>query len=111
MFTRNEPAGQAVQTPPCLVQNEQVQARAGISDGSGTQLSENDMLPQWHFPEISTELPRLSSLRLDRCYGRRLGAHQRSIAAQSAARNAARSKVRLENLSAISGGAACGHSA
>lgn len=40
--------------PPCFVQNEHVQARAGISSGSGSQASENAMLPQWHLPRIST---------------------------------------------------------
>jgi hypothetical protein len=44
--TLSEPVGQAVHTPPCFVQKEQVQARAGIRDGSGSQFSENPMLPQ-----------------------------------------------------------------
>jgi hypothetical protein len=44
--TFSEPAGHDVQTPPCLVQNEQVQARAGISSGSGCQSSANEMFPQ-----------------------------------------------------------------
>jgi hypothetical protein len=38
-----------------LVQKEQVQARAGISAGSGTQFSLNEMFPQWQLPEMSTE--------------------------------------------------------
>ena len=54
-LTLSEPVGQEVQTPPCFLQNEQVQARAGISDGSGSQLSANEMFPQWHLPEISME--------------------------------------------------------
>ena len=54
-FTLSKPVGQDVQTPPCFVQNEQVQARAGISDGSGSHLSANEMFPQWHLPEISME--------------------------------------------------------
>jgi hypothetical protein len=45
--TRDAP-GLDVQTPPCLVQNEQVQARAGISAGSGSHLRVNAMLRQWH---------------------------------------------------------------
>jgi hypothetical protein len=44
--TLSAPVGQAVHTPPCFVQKEQVQARAGIRDGSGSQFSENPMLPQ-----------------------------------------------------------------
>ena len=51
--TLSEPVGQEVQTPPCFVQKEQVQARAGIADGSGAQLRANEMLPQWQLPEIS----------------------------------------------------------
>ncbi len=54
-LTLSEPVGQDVQTPPCLAQNEQVQARAGISDGSGFQSSAKEMFPQWHFPEMSIE--------------------------------------------------------
>src|SRR6476660_2015307 len=42
--------GLEVHTPPCLVQNEQVQARAGISAGSGSQVREKEMFPQWHLP-------------------------------------------------------------
>jgi hypothetical protein len=38
-LTVSDPVGQDVQTPPCFVQNEQVHARAGISDGSGRQPS------------------------------------------------------------------------
>ena len=52
-LTFNDPVGHEVQTPPCFVQNEQVQARAGISEGSGSHLSTNEMLPQWQAPEIS----------------------------------------------------------
>jgi len=36
-----------------LMQNEQVQARAGISEGSGTQVSLNEMFLQWQLPLIS----------------------------------------------------------
>ena len=39
--------------PPCLVQNEQVQARTGISAGSGSQVKEKEMFPQWHLPWIN----------------------------------------------------------
>jgi hypothetical protein len=35
------------------VQNEHVQARAGISDVSGFQSSTKEMLPQWQRPEIN----------------------------------------------------------
>jgi hypothetical protein len=52
-FTLSDPVGHAVQTPSCLVQNEHVQARAGIADGSGTHVNTNEMLPQWHFPVMS----------------------------------------------------------
>ena len=45
-LTLSTPAGHEVQTPPCFVQNEQLQARAGILDGSGCQLSANAMFPQ-----------------------------------------------------------------
>jgi hypothetical protein len=55
-LTFSEPVGQEVQTPPCFTQNEQVHARAGIFDGSGVQRSANEMLPQWHFPQISMEM-------------------------------------------------------
>jgi len=54
--TRSKPVGQEVQTPPCFVQNEQVQARAGISEGSGFQSSVNEMFAQWHWPRISIEV-------------------------------------------------------
>src|SRR5579864_185459 len=60
-FTFSEPVGQDVQTPPCLTQNEQVQARAGISVGSGFQVSANEMFPQWQLPEISMVGIRLLS--------------------------------------------------
>jgi hypothetical protein len=43
-LTFSDPVGQEVQTPPCFVQNEHVQARAGISDGSGSQVSTNETL-------------------------------------------------------------------
>jgi hypothetical protein len=36
-----------------LTQKEQPQARAGISVGSGSQVSENEMFPQWHLPGIN----------------------------------------------------------
>jgi hypothetical protein len=45
-LTVSDPVGQDVQTPPCFAQNEQVHARAGISDGSGRQSSANEILPQ-----------------------------------------------------------------
>lgn len=45
--------GLEVHMPPCLVQKEQVQARAGISAGSGAQVSEKEMFPQWHLPRIN----------------------------------------------------------
>src|SRR5258707_8546019 len=51
--TLRAPRGLEVHTPPCLVQNEQVQARAGISTGSGSQVREKEMLPQWHLPRIT----------------------------------------------------------
>src|SRR5712664_111170 len=51
--TSSTPPGLEVHTPPCLVQNEQVQARTGISAGSGSQAREKEMFPQWHFPLIS----------------------------------------------------------
>jgi hypothetical protein len=57
--TVSDPVGQDVQTPPCFVQNEQVHARAGISDGSGRQSSANEILPQWQRPTINMALPGL----------------------------------------------------
>jgi hypothetical protein len=57
-LTVSDPVGQEVQTPPCFAQNEQVQARAGISDGSGRQSSVNEILPQWQRPEINMALPQ-----------------------------------------------------
>src|SRR5260370_32610057 len=45
--------GLEVHTPPCLVQKEQVQARVGISAGSGSQAREKEMFPQWHLPWIN----------------------------------------------------------
>src|SRR5262249_33275490 len=44
--TLSEPFGLDVQTPPCFWQNVQVHARAGISFGSGSQVSVNEMFPQ-----------------------------------------------------------------
>src|SRR5258707_143342 len=52
-MTFRAPRGLDVQTPPCLTQKEQVQARAGISTGSGSQVREKEMLPQWHLPWIN----------------------------------------------------------
>src|SRR5258708_6969898 len=52
--TCKAPRGFEVQTPPCLVQNEQPQARAWISVGSGSQVSVKEMFPQWHLPRINT---------------------------------------------------------
>jgi hypothetical protein len=57
-LTVSDPVGHEVQTPPCFAQNEQVQARAGISDGSGRQSSAKKILPQWQRPEINMALPR-----------------------------------------------------
>src|SRR2546428_2553421 len=51
--TSRAPRGLEVHTPPCLVQNEQVHARAGISVGEGSQVRENEMFPQWHLPRIN----------------------------------------------------------
>src|SRR5687767_8916396 len=51
--TSSAPAGLEVHTPPCLVQNEQPQARAGISAGSGSQVREKERFPQWHLPWIN----------------------------------------------------------
>ena len=51
--TFSEPVGHEVQTPPCFTQNEQVQARAGMTEGSGSHASVKEMFEQWHFPEIS----------------------------------------------------------
>jgi hypothetical protein len=53
MLILREPVGSDVHAPPCFVQNEQLQARAGISVGSGNQFSSNEMLPQWQLPQIS----------------------------------------------------------
>ena len=68
--TLSEPVGQEVQTPPCLVQKEQVQARAGICDGSGAQVRVNEMFLQWQLPEISIGAPRACSTQR--------GAHRRA---------------------------------
>jgi hypothetical protein len=57
-LTLSDPVGHEVQTPPCFAQNEQVQARAGISDGSGRQSSANEILPQWQLPDINMALPQ-----------------------------------------------------
>src|SRR5579859_1770999 len=51
--TSSAARGLEVHTPPCLMQNEQVQARAGISAGSGSHARENEMFPQWHLPWIN----------------------------------------------------------
>src|SRR5690349_24896913 len=56
--TSSLPVGQEVHTPPCLVQKEQVQARAGISTGSGSHRNSNEMLPQWQLPHMSTGAPK-----------------------------------------------------
>jgi len=37
-----------------LLQKEQVQARAGISAGSGSHCSSKLMFPQWQLPPMST---------------------------------------------------------
>src|SRR4029453_17993598 len=50
--------GQEVHTPPCLVQKEHVQARAGISTGSGSHSNSNAMFPQWQLPAMSKGAPR-----------------------------------------------------
>src|SRR2546428_13135129 len=52
--TFKAPRGLDVHTPPCLTQNEHPQARARISVGSGSQVREKEMFPQWHLPWIST---------------------------------------------------------
>jgi hypothetical protein len=54
----SEPPAQDVHRPPCLTQNEQEQARAGISRGSGCQSSLKEILPQWQAPEISMMVER-----------------------------------------------------
>ena len=64
MRTVSEPVGQEVHTPPCLRQNEQEQALAGISFGSGCQSSLKEMLPQWQAPEISMLVHRWFYRRL-----------------------------------------------
>src|SRR6266498_923364 len=61
--TFNAPRGLEVHTPPCLMQNEQPQARAGISVGSGSQVREKEIFPQWHLPWISTPLSHERSTR------------------------------------------------
>src|SRR5688572_5434729 len=61
IVTSSAPFGFEVHTPPCFVQNEQPQARAGICAGSGSQVSENAMFPQWHLPRISTPCACFSS--------------------------------------------------
>src|ERR1700730_3202752 len=63
--TFRAPLGLEVHTPPCLMQNEHVQARAGISAGSGSQVRENEMFPQWHLPWINMRAtPSLRHLAL-----------------------------------------------
>src|SRR5438045_9050049 len=52
MATANRAFGLDVQTPPCLTQNEQLHARAGISGGSPSHSRSNAILPQWHLPRI-----------------------------------------------------------
>ena len=47
------PVGQEVHTPPCLAQKEHMQARAGMSAGSGSHSNSNEMFPQWQLPEMS----------------------------------------------------------
>src|SRR5262245_28173446 len=64
-LTVSDPVGQEVQTPACFAQNEQVQARAGISDGSGRQSSANEILPQWQRPEINMIVPHQPAHRCD----------------------------------------------
>src|SRR5215469_12321399 len=61
----SDPVGHEVQTPPCFAQNEQVQARAGISDGSGRQSSAKEILPQWQRPEINMIVPHQPAHRCD----------------------------------------------
>src|SRR5262252_5983985 len=61
--TSSDPRGFEVHTPPCLMQNEQLQARAWISAGLGSHMSENAMLPQWHLPRISMGLALLAPVR------------------------------------------------
>ena len=46
MATASLELGFDVQTPPCLTQNEQSHARAGISTGSPSHSSSNAILPQ-----------------------------------------------------------------
>src|SRR6185437_16123425 len=48
-----------VQTPPCVLQNVQSQARAGISGGSPSQSSRKAMLPQWHWPSMRIAMDEL----------------------------------------------------
>src|SRR5262249_12845982 len=72
MRTVSNPVGQEVQTPACFAQNEQLQARAGISDGSGCQSSEKEILPQWQRPVINqyADAPhRLRAVRQDPVVG------------------------------------------
>jgi hypothetical protein len=58
ILTSSDAAGLDVQTPPCLMQNEQVQARAGISMGSGSHAKANAMLRQWQLPWMSMQALR-----------------------------------------------------
>src|SRR5207244_12802406 len=51
--TSRAPHGLEVHTPPCLMQKEQLQARAGISAGSGSQVRGNEMFQQWHLPRTT----------------------------------------------------------
>src|SRR5215469_7974793 len=76
-LTVSDPVGQEVQAPPCFAQNEQVQARAGISDGFGRQSSANEILPQWQRPEINMGSSAATSTPMRRirsgCCARREG--------------------------------------
>jgi hypothetical protein len=53
---RKAPRGLEVHKPPCLEQNVQEQARAGIWAGSGSHVREKEMFPQWHFPLINMRI-------------------------------------------------------
>src|SRR2546423_3358497 len=56
-LTRSIAEGLDVHTPLCFVQNVQPHARAGISAGSGSQVSAKEMLPQWQLPRMSISGP------------------------------------------------------
>jgi hypothetical protein len=53
---RRAPRGLEVHKPPCLEQNVQEQARAGIWEGSGSHVRVKEIFPQWHFPLINTRI-------------------------------------------------------